>query len=504
MRLWRTVYYFEAASWLVALLVALGWAVATWWGASTWTWSERIVLIGSAVLFTIICISRPKTYTEKTPWLATSFFVSAVIAMVIVFSRWPTMWFLMAMATGLAVLAIAAAARTKTISEPYSRSELFRLLTAAGSILLGLIVLETLVRLGSGLFDPEIRQLMRANPSNYGVTHPYIGHLHTPKSSFVVSGRDFEATHNLDEIGFRNAWSWHGTQADIVVVGDSVAFGYGVADENAWPAVLARSLPRAPLVNLALVGAGPQQYLRVFETFGTQLRPKLLLVGVWAMNDFTDAAGFETWERSGVGGNDMVWRDFGKPQRVRLSLRHPISSLEAVFRTDLYPWLRRSYLYNLIWALRGGWAGSSALSAIVMPFPDGSRLRMGLPQVASDAARPDRRDFQLLLDALRRLHQIAKDQDAHVLMVLQPGKEEVYLPFVGERGVDLTEQLRHAFDQQGIEYLNLLPEFREAAKAGGKLYRETDGHPNEAGYELISRLVLAHLDRHKAKYGLNY
>src|SRR5262249_32582351 len=158
--------------------------------------------------------------------------------------------------------------------------------------LLGLIALEVLVRIGSGLFDPEIRQLMRFNPStiNYGVTHPYIGHLQTPNSSFAASGRDFEAVHHVDSSGFRNNWEWHGAQADIVVVGDSVAFGYGVADEQAWPALLARSLSRSKLVNLALVGAGPQQYLRVFETFGAQLRPKLVLVGVWARNDFIDAA----------------------------------------------------------------------------------------------------------------------------------------------------------------------------------------------------------------------
>jgi hypothetical protein len=63
---------------------------------------------------------------------------------------------------------------------------------------------------------------------------------------------------------------------------------YGVEDSAAWPAILDRALPRLRVINLGLIGAGPQQYLRVYKTFGLQLRPRLLLVGLFVGNDFWD------------------------------------------------------------------------------------------------------------------------------------------------------------------------------------------------------------------------
>ena len=69
-------------------------------------------------------------------------------------------------------------------------------------------------------------------------------------------------------------------------------------------------------MNLGLVGASPEQYFRVYETFGARLQPKLLLVGVYVQNDFWDAGMFDLWLREGVGNNYMVWRNFGRPLRV--------------------------------------------------------------------------------------------------------------------------------------------------------------------------------------------
>jgi hypothetical protein len=122
---------------------------------------------------------------------------------------------------------------------------------------------------------------------------------------------------------------------------------------------------------------------------------------------------------------------------------------------------------------------------------------------ASAAALPGRREFQLLLEALAELHSIAADQHVHVLMVLQPGKEEVYLPLLEHSKADPTSALREAFDARGIQYLDLAPAFRERAAAGERLYREVDGHPNEAGYALISQLILSHLKQHEGEYGLD-
>jgi hypothetical protein len=45
------------------------------------------------------------------------------------------------------------------------------------------------------------------------------------------------------------------------------------------------------------------------KLFG-QLRPKVVLVGLFIGNDFWDAEMFDLWFKSGAGGSYMIWRDF--------------------------------------------------------------------------------------------------------------------------------------------------------------------------------------------------
>ena len=119
---------------------------------------------------------------------------------------------------------------------------------------------EGLLRLVSDLLPAEVCSQLRNTPSRRGVSHPYIGYLHKPNNSLFIAGRDFGAVHHTDGHGFRNASPWP-DRADVVVLGDSVTFGYGVEDDQAWPALLARDLQPGQAINLALIGAGPQQYL---------------------------------------------------------------------------------------------------------------------------------------------------------------------------------------------------------------------------------------------------
>jgi hypothetical protein len=282
-----------------------------------------------------------------------------------------------------------------------------------------------------------------------------------------------------------------------------VTFGYAVGDSQAWPAIVARSLPGAQVINLGLIGAGPQQYARVYETFGTRLHPKLLLVGFFAQNDFWDADMFDIWKNFGIGANYLVWRDFGMPTWVDFSLRHPLAKLESVLRSRAYPLIRKSELYNLLLTLRGGEGGLSEAPRI-LSFADGRRLQL-LPDAFSDTvhmAQPDRREFRLAVEALQGIQSIAGQNGTHTLIVLLPGKEEVYLPLLGQAVASLTDALRQTLEKDRIDWLDLAPSFRQRAAVGERLFYEADGHPNPAGYALIAGLVTSHLRQHRREYGL--
>jgi len=372
-----------------------------------------------------------------------------------------------------------------------------------GSVALSLVFAEGFLRLFPGLLPPEVQQLVEDGPNNQGVSHPYIGHLQTPYKSFVLSGTDFIATHHVDAHGFRNARPWP-DRAEIVAIGDSLTFGNGVDDEQAWPAILARSLKRSRIINLGLVGGGTQQYLRVYETFGMKLKPKLLLVGFFARNDFWDDAMFDRWLEWGVGGNYMVWRNFGRPRRVSFSLQRPLGSIMDVLHWNHALFSRSSYLYTLLLHARGVVRKWRPAEVKIYEFPNGTRLELFPGDFASKTvgAQPGRREFQLTLQALQRIHSIATANGTHVLVIFQPSKEEVYLPLLGDPLPDPARPLQAALDKIGIGILDLTPIFRQRAEAGEKLFFEVDGHPNARGYALIAELVLSHLKDNAKRYGL--
>jgi lysophospholipase L1-like esterase len=372
-----------------------------------------------------------------------------------------------------------------------------------GSVALSLAFGEVFLRLFPGLLTPEVQRLVQDGPNNQGVSHPYIGHLHRANSAIVIAGRDFRAVHNTDGHGFRNVWPWP-ERAEIVALGDSLTFGHGVEDEQTWPAIVARFLSRGRVINLGLSGAGAQQYLRVYETFGMKLQPKVLLVGFFVRNDFWDDAMFDRWLRSGVGGNYMVWRNFGRPRRVTFNLQKPVASMIDAFRWHHALLSRSSYLYTLLLHVRGAVKEWRPAEVRIFEFPDGGRMELFPGDFANTTAgaQPDRREFQLTIQALQRIQSIAGANGTHVLVIFQPSKEEVYLPLLGDPPPDPADPLRSALTKNGIRYLDLAPVFRQRAGAGEKLFFEVDGHPNERGYALIAENVLSHLKANARRYGL--
>ncbi len=356
------------------------------------------------------------------------------------------------------------------------------LITSVVSLLLA----EGFLRLFPGLLPPERRQYMLVDMNNVGVTHPYIGHLHTPNAKKHLSGPDYDVRQTTGPFGFRNSGPWP-RHADIVILGDSLVFGYGVSDRSAWPAILDRSFPNLKVVNLGLVGAGAEQYLRVYEIFGERLHPKLVIVGMFPGNDFWDAGEFQEWLREGAKGNYMVWRNYGHFSGSLL--RQPSQAIKSIL-------LRHSYLYNLVLAARFNQEAKRAGEPKIVRLKGGQEIRL-LPSdfesrtVGSQVGRPE---FQLTVRALAELRDRVAKAGGHVLIVLQPSKEEIYLPMLREKVRDASAELRPALKELGIEYLDLTPAFKREANNGKALFFDADGHPNSGGYRLIADQVIEYLD----------
>jgi hypothetical protein len=289
----------------------------------------------------------------------------------------------------------------------------------------------------------------------------------------------------MDLHGFRNTMPWP-AQADIVAVGDSFVFGFGVNDDQTWIRLLADSLSLSRVINLGLPGQGPQQYLGAYEEFGVPLKPKLLLFGLFPGNDVVDAKRLDGWLQEGKPIGYSAWRSAGAP---------PPSGTEAQVKNRL-AWLKKSYLVKFV----------GSLDDVVSPFSGATiacgnegRLRLvpGLYAARAQMAHPGNRYFELVMDTIEQAESITHQQGTEFLVVLFPTKEEVYLPVSGKRVPLLLEPFRAELEKRGIPHLDLTPFFQEEARRGECVFFEVDGHPNVRGEQLIAKVLadsLKHLD----------
>jgi hypothetical protein len=256
------------------------------------------VAVGLVVLAVALFIPWRRVSPQRDTWRCGSVAVGAGVALVLLLRKWPLVWTL-----GLAAFLLCGLAlRTKPIAEPLAARDLLPVVVLAGSALVTLAVVEGTLRLVPSLLSPGARlQVEERRVPAWYVPHSYIGHLNRPLRQ------------SRDPWGFRNPWPWP-TPVDILAVGDSFTYGYLVGDQQAWPARLAQALAPRTVINLGLIGAAPQQYLRLYETFGLALRPKVLLVGIFLGNDVWGAKEFERWWRAGGWGRFPTFGERSTPQ----------------------------------------------------------------------------------------------------------------------------------------------------------------------------------------------
>jgi lysophospholipase L1-like esterase len=299
------------------------------------------------------------------------------------------------------------------------------------------------------------------------------GYLWRPNVSERIEGFRFGFDYSTDRHGFRNPEPWP-QRADVVVLGDSEAFGFGVEDQQVWTRQLAERMPQQKIVNLGLLGSAPQQFEKIYRAFGRPLRPRFVLVALFPPNMISMARLFDQWQSEGRPDRFDIRRLKGAGDR---------SLLERVKRS-----LTGSHAVLGVWyALRSA-LGLSDLHT--MTFDDGTvRLvssRYGDSAAGAASGRPD---FVRVIDILARLQAAVEADGAELIVLPFPTKEEVYLPILGEQPNRLAQPFERALEQRGIETLDLLPALRAGAAAGEDLFFEIDLHPNAAGQQAIAEQV---------------
>jgi lysophospholipase L1-like esterase len=316
-----------------------------------------------------------------------------------------------------------------------------------------------------------------------------------------------------DALGFRNAAVPR--RVGVVAIGDSMTYGINAPREQAWPEQFGK-LMGEPVYNMGLGSYGPLQYVHLSGHTAPTLQPRLLLVGFYFGNDLMDA--FSVAHQNPHWQN---WRDPSSPTRAHdgpaaQRLGEPRRRFAAV-----RDWLsRHSVLYSMVrvtllpaaatWEQRLEASDApgdqyivwnderdASMATIFTPRLRLSALDRGLPEV-QEGLRISKRAFRAMRDN-------ARVAGARLTVVLIPTKEKVYCPryhaSTGQRASPLMgklcdaeesvkEELVRFLSEEGIAYVDVAPALEKRIGGGAALYpRNSDAHPQAAGYGVIARAV---------------
>ncbi len=304
------------------------------------------------------------------------------------------------------------------------------------------------------------------------VRDPYLGVRFKPLQQKRMQNRDFDIVVSTDEHGFRNRSPWP-AQADVVAVGDSLVFGYGVDHPRTWTSLLETELGTR-VVNLGMPGSGPWQYTRSFETLGMTVRPRVLLYGLYPANDLDDVKDFDRWVAEGSRGSYDEFRFFSGD----------VPNVMADMLDD-------SYLLVALRAIRKNLRDKHQFKPETIELANGRRVQVVPRMDDRNTAKmtDDNPSFQSMVKAIAKARELAASIDARMICVIFPTKSRIYLSRDGDYFEGPSAPLIERLQRDGYEVLDLTVALRAHAARGEQVYFETDGHPNELGNRIIAERV---------------
>jgi lysophospholipase L1-like esterase len=263
--------------------------------------------------------------------------------------------------------------------------------------------------------------------------------------------------HRGDQNGFRNPSDR--THVDVVLVGDSMVYGHGLAEADTIRHRLEDELGR-PVANLGLQGASTHQEYQIVKHYAVALEPRYVFV-CFLYNDISDLTGYLT--------DDEMRRFVQAPPEQR--------------DVDYFPRYTPSRREQLIGVLRGSYAVRAAWVLFELV-----KQRLADAGIARGAPLPSeyRDDPRMALAtvfhemAMRRMQLIVQDHGATFVYVF-------FFTGQANSGEDFYEEVLQRFcARYGIEFLSLRGPLTAAVARGEQPYLAGDGHFSPAGARIVA------------------
>jgi hypothetical protein len=331
-----------------------------------------------------------------------------------------------------------------------------RLLLAASSVLLCLLAVGAAEWVSRGLFPDYLVQTRGLH-----VFSRIYGWAQRRGVSTTIEGH----TVSLNARGYRGrelTLPRETNRTRVVVIGDSIAFGLDVSDDETFTHLLDARDNGIEAGNLAVQGYGPGQELLVLQNDALRYQPDIVVCAFCLSNDFADAQlevslydGRTPKPRFRLVGDRVVLDD--EPLRLSFPLR-------------VFQWLSDySHVFNRISRL----GGDETAAAAPRHWRDRKR----------DAMRDEEKALRLNLELVRRMDAVCRRRGIALLVAVFPnGLSYQRMPWVAERFI---ERLR----DEGIDVVDMSARFRALGLRPRTTALDGIGHLNVPGHTYASEVL---------------
>jgi len=253
----------------------------------------------------------------------------------------------------------------------------------------------------------------------------------------------------------------------VVVIGDSIAFGYGVADEQTFTHLIDARDNGIDAANMGVQGFGPGQELLVLQRDGLRADPDIVVLALCLRNDFADAVlpvalynGVNPRPRYRLVERALLLDDAG----VRLS---PLGRAVA--------WLSDySHLYNRLSALIG---------PRPQPLEESWRVRK------REALRDGDYALRLSVALVLEMQRLCRERGVRLLVATFPSEHSF------ESEPPLHRRFHDALRFAGVRTLELRRELRALGLSASEVAIDETGHLAPAGHRATAEVLEVEIRR---------
>jgi lysophospholipase L1-like esterase len=340
------------------------------------------------------------------------------------------------------------------------------MLLALASVLLVVLLAEGLLRwMPVDRSDAGLRDLHELRPED-----PWIYGLKPgARATLEISG---DVVYAINEDGYRGPRlpvSKPPGVLRVLVLGDSLAFGYGVAEEATFPRRLEQSLARrspAEVLNFAVGGYNPYNEAALFAARGAGYSPDLVLVQ-FCINDLNDPTlHFDAQTRLHLGAI---------PEAA-----YPDPAERRGAASELGGWWRQCRRLRVCALIDDAWL------ALRKPARDAASVQATFAprEIPPGPAR------RWIAARYREIAREAAAIGARFAVVIFPYRDQLEA-----RAPDRVQaQLAALAREQGFEVIDLLPSFRRAAEGSDDSLFLDAWHPTAAGHAVAAEAIHAQLE----------